>query len=94
MVGLRAFLSLRSAILLALLPLVLAFPHGEEHGTAPVAQGGMESMNMNSPNSSSTAYSESFNTPSYFRYSSHGGWMYGHILAMVVSWAILLPLSK
>jgi hypothetical protein len=94
MVRLQAWQLLQTALLLGLLPLVTAIPHGDENSSDSAAHSDMASMNMHPNSNSSLGQTGSFGQPNYFRYSSYGIWMYGHILSMVLAWTILLPLSK
>jgi hypothetical protein len=79
----------RAALLLGLLPLVTAYAHGDE-ATPSMDMGG---MNMDGINSSKSAQIEQ-GPMSYFRYPSHGRWIYGHIFVMTLGWTVVLPVGK
>jgi len=65
-------------VILGTLPLALA--HGPDH--AADTDGAHDSMNM--PNMEPT---------NYFSYPEHTKLMYAHIISMIVSWVILMPLG-
>jgi hypothetical protein len=81
--------SMSSVFLLGALPLVIAVPHGDQMTAQNVTASAMGGMHMEP-----LEMSESFKFPNYFRHPEMATWMYGHIAAMVVSWCIVLPLSK
>jgi hypothetical protein len=87
----RTFKLLHAALLLGLISRAIADPHGTEN-TSNADLGGMgeDKMNMETQGSSKMDSSPT----SYFRYLEHGGWIYGHIFAMVLAWTVVLPLGK
>lgn len=94
MVRLQASRLFQPVLLAGLLTFATAVPHGDEHSSASAAHREMSSMNMSPSSNTSLLQTDSFGQPNYFRHSSHSLWMYGHIIAMVLAWTILLPLSK
>lgn len=72
------------SLLAALAVLPFVFAHGDEH----------DSMNMGGHAESGAAAPTSETPLSYFNHPEYKGWMYAHILLMIVGWTIILPISE
>jgi hypothetical protein len=79
----------RAALLLGLVPLVIANAHGDEV-TPSMDMGGMNTDGVNSMTSTQMEQGPM----SYFRYPDHGRWIYGHIFVMTLGWTVVLPVGK
>jgi hypothetical protein len=88
MPGARATSLLYLALCLGTFPIVLSTPHGDESGN----MGGDGHMNMSGP--VDIEWSDSFKVPNYFRHPDYTFWIWSHIILMIVSWMIILPLGK
>lgn len=84
----RAALVGSATLILGIAPLVAAHGGGETHN-------GMEGMNMEAAakSAASAAAAEPVD-PSYFINKEFQGWLYMHILSMVIAWVIVLPVGK
>lgn len=77
----RVRLSFNPTLLLGLVSLTTALPHGDGEAKD------MGEMALAGPVGNVTM-------DTYFLYPEHRGWIYGHIAAMTVAWAILLPICE
>jgi hypothetical protein len=73
----RAITTAAAALLLGSLPIVAA--HGGGH--AQTKQDNVPAIDAEPQNA----------TPTYFRHPDHAGWMYAHLILMIVGWVVVLP---
>jgi hypothetical protein len=83
---------LYSALVLGILPLAIATPHGndesEHSGMA------MDGMSMAHSVWSPSNFTMDPGPTSYYRLGEKTGWIYGHVFVMTICWTVVLPLSK
>lgn len=92
----RAAIYSSAVLLLGLTTLVAA--HGDAHGASSNTSSGHDSMSgMSMEAMAAAAASKAAEhpvVPSYFHNAEYQGWLYAHILSMVVAWVIILPIGK
>ena len=79
---------LLALLVLASLALAHEHGHGDEHGEMGIHNNNEHS---NTPPSHSTSTGE--DASYYFALAPHRGWLYLHILTMLFSWVIVMPLG-
>jgi hypothetical protein len=89
----RAPSFLYAALLLGLLPLVIASPHGGDDSQMVDIEG-MKMDGMGAETSKVYKSPMEQGPLSYFRLEEHSSWIYGHIFVMTICWAGILPISK
>lgn len=92
-----ALFYISAALLLGLTTLVAA--HGDDDGSNDgSSHQAMQGMDMSSSMSMEAAVANSMakaaaSAPGYFHNSEHQGWLYAHIVTMMVAWVIILPIG-
>jgi hypothetical protein len=82
------------ALLLGVLPLAIATPHGsDESGLSNMAGMDMDGMSVAHSASSSSNSTIDPGPMSYYHLGKKTGWIYGHIIVMTICWTVVLPLS-
>lgn len=89
----RSISILRAALLLGLLPLVIAGPHGTSVDSK-MDMGDMGADGMNMGHSAQNISQVDAGPMNYFRFGEYSGWIYAHIAIMVVTWTAILPLGE
>jgi hypothetical protein len=105
MLAARALSIVLAVLFLGIIALSEATPHGDGHSKFDVVAALPSSHVLDSGHRAHTHgiasnltihvdWSDSFSVPNYFRHSEHVFWIYSHIIAMTIAWALVLPIGK
>ena len=86
----RNFAILAGALLLGVIPSVVAHGHGETENMS-MDMGGMSSAK---PTIASVVNDTMIEPASYFQLTEHAGLMFAHILLMTIGWVFVLPIGE